>query len=43
MDKKEIRCPKCNRLQFISYDNGKEDKTVEIKCDKCKSIIIIKI
>jgi phage FluMu protein Com len=35
---KEIRCLKCNKLLFKIEGSYK----LEIKCNKCKSIIVIK-
>lgn len=35
---KQIRCPKCNKLLFIA----KGCYNLEIKCDKCKNIIVFK-
>jgi len=33
---KEIRCPECNKLLFKGIA-----KEVEIKCGKCKSLLLI--
>ena len=34
-NKKEVRCPNCNKILFISKSG---QAVVEIKCNKCKEI-----
>lgn len=35
---KEVRCPHCNQLFFIA-----RSADLEIKCQRCKKIVIVKI